>query len=102
MESKASQAEQDLSETQQKFQELETSLRKDLLKSKDTQSQLQKQNDELKAKFDTEITEFTQQKEQECQEQAERISELDQLVKELEDENDTLKSTFEKDQAINH
>lgn len=35
-------------------------------------------------------------------EQADRISDLEQLLKELEDENDTLKSTNEKDQAINH
>lgn len=57
--------------------ELETTLRKDLLKSKDTQTALQKSNDELKAKFDTEITEFTQQKETECIEQADKIAELE-------------------------
>jgi hypothetical protein len=40
MESKASQAEQLLSETQQKMIELETSLKKDLLKSKESQQLL--------------------------------------------------------------
>ena len=65
------------------------------------QSQLQKQNEELKLKFDTEHTQFSKQKEQEVNSQAEQINELELIIKDLEEENDTLKSKLDKDQAIN-
>ncbi len=39
-------------------------------------------------------------KEQECVEQAERILELESVLKEIEDENEQLKSKYEKDFAI--
>ena len=43
---------------------------------------------------------FSKEKEQEGLEQTERISELEMVLKEVEDENEALKSKFEKDHAI--
>ncbi len=77
-------------------------MRKELQKSKESAAAIQKQNEELKAKFENEITTYNQQKESECIEQTEKIAELELLLKEVEEENDNLKSKFEKDQAINN
>ena len=43
--------------------EIENSYKKELAKAKETGLQVQKQNEELKLKFDTEITNFSKQKE---------------------------------------
>ncbi len=54
-ETRVSQADQLVSETQQKLQEYEGSIKKELQKAKEIQLSLQKQNEELKLKCDTQI-----------------------------------------------
>jgi len=65
------------------------------------QQSLIKANEDLKSKFENEVNNFTQQKEQHLLEASERITELENILKEVEDENEAMKQKIDKDQAIN-
>ena len=101
MESKIQESEQQLQSSQQKFIDQETQLKKELAKTKDVQQSLSKANEDLKSKYEKEVNNFTQQKEQHLLEASERITELENILKEVEDENEAMKQKIDKDQAIN-
>ena len=54
----------------------------------------------LKERYDTDILQFNSQKAEENAANSERIQELEDIVKELEEQNDSLKSQTIKDQAV--
>jgi hypothetical protein len=81
--------------------ESESLLKKELCKTKDLQQSLSKSNEELKSKYEKDITQFNQQKDGELQDSNERITELENFLKEVEDENEAMKQKIDKDMAIN-
>jgi len=54
----------------------------------------------IEAKFDSHISKFNAEKEEESEQKSQRIQELEVYVKSIEDENESLKNKYEKDQAI--
>ena len=54
----------------------------------------------LKQKYDTDVLQFNSQKAEEQQVNSERIQELEDIVRDLEEQNESLKSQTIKDQAV--
>lgn len=61
------------------------------------QQSLTKANEDLKTKYEKDVTNFNQQKEQHLMEASERITELENFLKEVEDENEAMKQKIDKD-----
>lgn len=59
---------------------------------RDSKDELTTSNKKLQKKFDTELTAKNQMQEQEDMANTERIQELEEIVKEIEDQNESLKS----------
>ena len=54
----------------------------------------------MKQKYDTDVLQFNSQKAEEQQANSERIQELEDIVRDLEEQNESLKSQTIKDQAV--
>lgn len=54
----------------------------------------------VEAKYDSHLSKFNAEKEEESEQKSQRIHELEDFLKQLEEENESLKNKYEKDQAI--
>jgi len=92
--------EQEFQQFKRKMEDQETYMKKELAKFKDNVANLVKENDELKARYDRDITAFKHSNQQETMEQGERISELEEINKEIQEDNDNLKNQQTKYEAV--
>ena len=78
----------------------EQSLLKEVQKLKEAKEELAAQLKGLKAKFDVEVEQRNAQTASESVQNGERIQELEEVIRELEEQNESLKSQTVKDQAV--
>ena len=67
-------------------------MERELQQLRETKDELSNNNKTLQRRFDTELRQKNEAQEQEEQANGERIQELEEIVKELEEQNESLKS----------
>ena len=67
-------------------------MERELQQLRETKDELSNNNKTLQKRFDTELRQKNEAQEQEEQANGERIQELEEIVKELEEQNESLKS----------
>ena len=92
--------EQKFTVARQEWSSKEQSLTKELSKLKESKDELADAHKQLKTRFDTEIEARNLQTANESAQNSERIQELEEVIRELEEQNETLKSQTVKDQAV--
>ena len=100
MEAQQKEEEQKALLDRQEWKNLETNLLKRGQTLKQQNEELTAAHNTLKQKYDTDILQFNSQKAEDQAANSERIQELEDIVKELEEQNDSLKSQTIKDQAV--
>ena len=75
-------------------------LTKNLRKSQESERELNRKLDSLKKKYDQEVVEATQNNQSEQQIKDQRIDELEQNIKEMQDTFEMGKSTWAKEEAV--
>ncbi len=73
---------------------------RELHQLRDAKEDLTNQNKKLQSRFDNELSAKNQAQQEEDQVNSERIQELEEIVKDLEDQNESMKSQAVKDAAV--
>lgn len=84
----------------QDWHKREQQMERELQQLRETKDELTTTNSSIQKKFETEMAAKNQAQEQEEQVNTERIQELEDIVKELEEQNESLKSQAVKDGAV--
>ena len=93
-------AEQKLQLQESEWKQQEEQLKKDLAKTKDSLTSALHEKKTVEQKYDSHISKFNAEKEEESEQKSQRIQELEAYLKQIEDENESLKNKYDKDQAI--
>jgi len=75
-------------------------LRRDLGKTKELLNGALADKKTLEAKYDSHLSKYNAEKEEESEQKSQRIKELEVFLKQVEEENESLKNKYDKDQAI--
>ena len=84
----------------QEWHKREQMMDRELQQLREAKEELTGSNKTLQQRFDTELRQKNEAQEQEDQANVERIQELEEIVKELEEQNESLKSQAVKDGAV--
>lgn len=78
----------------------EENLRRDLTKAKESINSAVNDKKALDLKYETDISKFNAEQTEELETKTARIVELEECLKQVEEENERIKNIYEKDQAI--
>ena len=84
----------------QEWTKKEQQMERELVQLREVKEELTGSNATLQKRFETEMLAKTQAQEEEDQVNSERIQELEEIVKDLEEQNESLKSQAVKDAAV--
>ena len=84
----------------QEWTKKEQQMERELVQLREVKEELTSSNTTLQKRFETEMLAKTQAQEEEDQVNSERIQELEEIVKDLEEQNESLKSQAVKDAAV--
>ena len=90
-------AEQKLQLQESEWKQSEDQLKKDLAKAKESLSNALNEKKTVEQKYDTHLSKFNAEKEEESEQKSQRIQELEAYMKQIEDENESLKNKYDKD-----
>ena len=84
----------------QEWHKREQQMERELQQLRESSKEMTSTNADLQKRYETEMAAKTQAQEQEEQQNSERIQELEEIVKDLEDQTESLKSQAVKDAAV--